>query len=136
MEKLKEYLKEELNTEQLKEMARSVNSYNGGLDWLEYWENDEDFFNTMYQNNPMEAARAVCYGEYNFTDEYVKINAYGNLTSVNEWEYEEEIKSYKEEIIDAYVDLYEENENYLQYDEAYKIIETYKEENEEGEVNQ
>lgn len=133
MENLKEYLKEELNTEQLKEMARSVNSYNGGLDWLEYWENDEDFFNTMYEDNPMEAARAVCYGEYNFTDEYVRINAYGNLTSANEWEYNREIDDYKEEIIEAWLGVYEEDADYLQYDDAFKIIEKYKEENKEAE---
>lgn len=132
MENLKEYLKEELNTEQLKEMARSVIQYNGALDWLDYYENDEDFFNTFYYNNPMEVARAVCYGEYNFTDEYVKINAYGNLTSVSEWEYEKEIDDYKEEIIEAWLELYEEDDNYLQYDDAFKIIEKYNEENDEG----
>lgn len=131
MKKLKEYLKEKLTIEQLTEMTQSVNSYNGGLDWLEYWANDEDFFNTFYYNNPMEVARAVCYGEYNFTDEYVKINAYGNLTSVSEWEYEKEIQDYQDEIIDAYLDLYEDSKNYLQCDDAFKIIEEYKEENEE-----
>ena len=135
MENLKEYLKEELNTEQLKEMARSVNSYNSELDWLDYWENNEDFFNTMYRGNPIEVARAVCYGAYNFTDEYVKINACGNLKSVNEWEYEREIDDYKEEIIEAWLDVYKDDADYLQYDEAFKIIEEYKEENEEGEVD-
>lgn len=133
MEKLKEYLKEELNTEQLTEMTQSVNSYNGRLDWLEYWANDEDFFNTFYYNNPMEVARAVCYGEYNFMDAYVRINVYGNLTSVSEWEQEREIQDNKDEIIDAYLDLYEDDESYLQYDDAFKIIEKYKEENEESE---
>lgn len=132
MEKLKEYLKEELNTEQLKEMMRSVNSYNGNLDWLEYWENNEDFFNTMYYNNPMEVTRAVCYGSYNFTDCYVRINAYGNLESANEWEYNREIEGYKDEIIEAYLDLYKDSGGYLQYDDAFKIIEKYKEENEES----
>ena len=130
MENLKEYLKEKLTIEQLTEMTQSVNSYNGELDWLEYWVNDEDFFNTFYYNNPMEVARAVCYGEYNFTDGYVKINAYGNLTSVNEWEYEKEIQDYQDEIIDAYLDLYEDSKSYLQYDDAYKIIKKYEEENE------
>lgn len=80
-----------------------------------------------------EVARAVCYGDYNYMDAYVKFNAYGNLESVNEWEYEKEIQDYKDEIIEAYIDLYEDDESYLQYDDAFKIIEKYKEENEESE---
>lgn len=132
MEKLKEYLKEELNTEQLKEMARSVIQYNGALDWLDYWENDEDFFETMFQTKN-EVARAICYGAYNYTDDYVQINAYGNLISVSGWEYEKEIEDYKEEIIEAWLEVYEEDADWLQNDDAFKIIEKYKEENKEAE---
>lgn len=126
MEKLKEYLKEELSTKQLEEMARSVIQYNGALDWLDYWENDEEFFETMFQTKD-EVARAICYGDYNYMDAYVKFNAYGNLESANEWEYEKEIEDYKEEIIEAWLEVYEEDANYLQYDDAFKIIEEYKE---------
>lgn len=133
MENLKEYLKEELNTEQLKEMTRSVIQYNGALDWLDYWENNEEFFETMFQTKD-DVARAVCYGDYNYTDDYVKFNAYGNLESANEWEYEEEIEEYKEEIIEAWLEVYEKDANYLQYDYAFEIIKKYKKENEESEA--
>lgn len=132
MEKLKEYLKEELTTEQLTEMARSVNSYNGGLDWLDYWENNEEFFETFFEGKIDDAVRAVCYGDYNYMDAYVKFNTYGNLESANEWEYEKEIEDYKEEIIEAWLEVYEEDANYLQYDDAFSIVNKYKEENNEG----
>lgn len=132
MENLKGYLKDELNTEQLKEMARSVIQYNGALDWLDYWENGEDFFETMFQTKD-DVARAICYGDYNYMDAYVKFNAYGNLESASEWDYDREINDYKEEIIEAWLEVYEEDANYLKYDEAFKIIEEYKEENKEAE---
>lgn len=44
-------------------------------------DNDEDFFNTFYENKPMEAVRATFYGKYRFNDDYVWLNAYGNLDS-------------------------------------------------------
>lgn len=43
-EKIIKKLKEELSTEELKEMARDVISWNGSLNWLDYYENDEYFF--------------------------------------------------------------------------------------------
>lgn len=47
----------------------------------EIFENGEDFFNTYYYGKPMDAVRAVSYGEYSFTDTYVWNNGYGNLDS-------------------------------------------------------
>lgn len=44
------------------------------------YENDEDFFEENFSNAD-SAVRAVCYGEYHYTDEYVVFNAYGNLES-------------------------------------------------------
>ena len=88
MEELKNYI---LENEDLLELVRDINSYDGSLDWLDYQENDEEFFD-VYYNNTLEAVRAVCYGDYNYTNEYVKINAYGNLESCGSYELEEELK--------------------------------------------
>ena len=127
MENLIEYLKENATTDELLEMTQSVNSYNGALDYLYYYENDEDFFETMFQTKD-EVARAVCYGDYNYTDDYVKFNAYGNLESVSEWELEEKLNEYKEEIIDEYLSAYEEDKEYFN-DDVIKKIEEWEEEN-------
>ena len=43
------------------------------------YNHDEDFYNTFFDNNPMESARAAYYGEYNYHHEYIKFNGYGNL---------------------------------------------------------
>lgn len=45
--------------------------------------NDDYFFSMMYGDKPMEAVRAAMYGEYEYQDDYVYINAYGNLSSFN-----------------------------------------------------
>ena len=45
-EKLLEYLKD--NTNILRTMVLEVNSYNGHLDYLDYYENDDYFFETFY----------------------------------------------------------------------------------------
>ena len=54
----------------------------------------------------MEAVRAVCYGDYTFTDEYVKINAYGNLETTNY--IQDELEGYVDEIVDHLVENWDE----------------------------
>ena len=102
-------------TEKLMAMAQEVNSWNGTLEHLDIWENDRDFFDTFYSREPMEVARAVQFGEYDYRDKYVKINAYGNLASYSDYELEELLKDYKEEIIESYNELVEDGsiEDYL-----------------------
>ena len=43
--------------------------------------NDEYFFEEYFSNNPTEAVRAVCYGDYRYMDTFVVFNGYGNLES-------------------------------------------------------
>jgi len=47
----------------------------------EVFVNDEDFFSTFFGNDVIGAVRAVSYGSYNYSHEYVKFNGYGNLES-------------------------------------------------------
>ena len=94
-------------------LVRAMNSYDGAFDNLNYWENDEEFFQTFYANNIDEAVRAVCYGDYTYTDDYVRIDVYGNLESANESDIEEEIGYYAADIIDRLIDGYENYEEYI-----------------------
>ena len=48
----------------------------------EIFENNEDFFETFFYGKVTEAVRAAIYGQYNFSDDYVKFNGYGNLESI------------------------------------------------------
>lgn len=102
-EKIREYLLN--NEETLLDVVSELNSWNGCLENLEFWENDEEFFNTFF-DNPMEAIRATYYGDYNYNDEYVKFNGYGNIDSYTEYERIEEIKDNIDDIVDNLIECY------------------------------
>lgn len=96
---------ENMETEQLFELVRDINRYDGSLDWLDYEENDEEFYEIFFREKPMELARAINYGEYNYTDDYIKFNAYGNLETVNEYELERELKDAIDDIAERVIEL-------------------------------
>ena len=100
---IREYL---LNNEDvLLDVVSELNSWNGCLENLDFWENDEEFFNTFF-DNPMEAIRATYYGNYNYNDDYVKFNGYGNIDSYSEYERIEEIKDNIDDIVENLVEYY------------------------------
>ena len=98
---IREYLLN--NEETLLDVVSELNSWNGCLDWLDFWENDEEFFNTFF-DNPMEAIRATYYGNYNYNDDYVKFNGYGNIDSYSEYERIEEIKDNIDDIVENLIE--------------------------------
>lgn len=94
--------------DKLMAMVQEVNSWDGTLEYLNMRENDRDFFDTFYSGEPMEVARAVQFGDYDYRDSYVAISPYGNLVSYSDYELEELYEDYKEEIIVRYKELVEE----------------------------
>lgn len=98
-ENLRNYLLNDLS--ELEEIVCELNSWNGSLEDLRVYNNDGEFFEMMFDGNAMEAVRASQYGNYNYNDDYVKFNGYGNLESFSEYEYEELLKSNVDEIIEA-----------------------------------
>lgn len=125
-EKIKNYLLENVDT--LKDVVMELNAWNSCLDWLDYQENSEEFFDIFFQTKD-EVARAICYGDYNYMDDYVRFNAYGNLESCNQWEYEDELKNYINKIID---NLTEEKDNITIYDDELKKLLDEDDEDNEG----
>ena len=110
----------EVDFDDLYDMVVEVNGWNGNLEHLRYDYNDEEFFEVYYsgrEDGYSEVARAVCYGDYNYTDGYVQINAYGNLTSKNQWEINEELQDSKDEIIEEFLNIIDEgHDSYLDYE--------------------
>ena len=102
----------DLDANQLREMVNEVNSWDSSLENLEYYENDDDFFNTYFSNNVIEAVRAVSFGDYNYSDDYVRLDAYGNLESASEYEYYSELENYADEIAERYLELVESGDIY------------------------
>jgi hypothetical protein len=109
---IKKYLLENTNT--LQEIVGQINSWEGSLENLEFYENDENFFELCFEGKPMEAVRAAQFGDYRYTDAFVKFNGYGNLDSYTEHEVEEELKSSIDEILERMealegkIDIYDE----------------------------
>lgn len=132
IEMLKEEIKEVLlnDDNMLISTVGELNSWNGSFDYLEYWENDEEFFNLFSHSNPMEVARAITYGEYNYTDDYVKFNAYGNLVSADKWDIVKEMQDEIEEIVESII---EESSNLCLDSEIQDLIDEYEESEEEEE---
>ena len=101
-EKLGQFLGD--NIEELKDVVRELNGWDGSLEHLDAHHNDEEFFEVFFHGNPMEAVRASHYGEYEYTDDYVRFNGYGNLESLSEYEYEEELKGEIDDIIELLIE--------------------------------
>lgn len=129
MEKF-EKLKNEITFEELQEMLQDCIGYDGSFEDLDYRENDEDFFETYFRTKN-EVARAICYGDYNYMDDFVRFNAYGNLESASKYQVEEEIENYEEEIIEHYLELYADDNVYPSGTLKTKLDDFYEEENEE-----
>ena len=106
MENIKNYLLNHID--EIGGIITDINSIDGSLDYLEYYENNEEFFNTFFYNNPMEAVRSEYYGDYNYCDKYVKFDGYGNLKSVDDYELEKEYKYYIDDITKSLLEHYQE----------------------------
>ena len=126
--KLREYLLNDVV--ELRDVVNELNRWSGCLSWLEFFENDEEFFELFYSGmNGLEIARAIYYGDYNYNDDYVRINGYGNLESYTE---DEMIEKMKDSIHETVPNLIEEHDGYLYLsDDIKEIFEEAKEEEEE-----
>ena len=101
LNEIKELLLNDMGT--LRDVVRELDGWNGCLDYLNVYNNDEEFFDIFFANNPAEVARAIYYGDFNYNDEYIKFNAYGNLETLSEYDYEELLKENVEEVIDCLI---------------------------------
>lgn len=101
------YLEENDKVAILEDIARDVNSYNASLDWLDVIENDKYGLEILFGDNLEELARAICYGEYNYRDAYIRLNGYGNLQSLDDNDLEKELLDNEEDIIREFIELVE-----------------------------
>ena len=91
----------ELDDDQLEKLFEEVGAY------VDYWliqENDEDGFERLFENG-LEVARAVKYGDYDYTKPYVKLGNDGNLYSMDRGEYLEELREGKDDLLQIYDEL-------------------------------
>ena len=108
-EEIKNYLLDHVHEiDNMRSMISEINSIDGSLEYLDYWDNDDEFFNTFFYNNPTEAVRAAYYGDYKYCDDYVRFNGYANLESFNDYDLEKEYKEYIDDIVKALIEHYQE----------------------------
>lgn len=122
--KLMSYLKD-LDTFEKMSIISGIKGLTGYFEDFEVFENDEEFFNIFFADKPLEVARAIFFGDYNYNDDFVCFNAYGNLKTYDIFEYDNTfISCYLEDVADwllenvdqwDYLDIdlsdYEEEEN-------------------------
>lgn len=92
--------------EQLEEMVQEVNSWDGSLEDFEYYAM-EQIDDLLHGVEPLELLRMAHFGDFNWNDDYFTVNVYGNLDSIKEFEFEEELKDNQDEIIEHYNELVE-----------------------------
>ena len=94
------------NIKELLEMVQEVNSYNGSLEYLEFY--DMDSFNElMHGLDPIDIAMKISFGEFNPNDDYFTFNGYANLVSLSYYDLKNELLDYENEIRESYTDLFE-----------------------------
>ena len=105
LNEIKGLLLNDLDT--LKDIVRELNSWNACLDYLDVYNNDDEFFDMFFEGKPAELARAIYYGDFNYNDEYIKFNAYGNLETFSKYDYEELLEENIEEITENLIEYAE-----------------------------
>lgn len=96
--------------DELLDIILEINSFNGSLDFMKYYYNDDEFLNTFFKDNPAEAVRSAFYGNYNYCDDWVKINGCGNLESTDSYGRVKEARYYIDEVVTELLKVYEEIE--------------------------
>lgn len=100
-------LNEELSTRELEVILQDINSYNGGFETVVAYDKEWYFRELLQGFSPNEIANMVYFGSYNPSHEYFRFNGYGNIETLSEKDYFEEIEDYREEIIEEMLDLHE-----------------------------
>ena len=105
LNEIKGLLLNDFNT--LKDAVRELNTWNACRDYLDVYNNDDEFFDMFFEGKPAELARAIYYGDFNYNDEYIKFNGYGNLETFSEYDYEELLEENIEEITENLIEYAE-----------------------------
>ncbi|MDG6736466.1 hypothetical protein QCE96_07995 [Staphylococcus aureus] len=76
---------------------------------LEVFENDDEFFE-MLDATKKDIAFKVAFGEYNPTHDYVRLDGYENLESLDEYKYSELLKGSSNDLMKEYLQQVESNQ--------------------------
>lgn len=129
-EKFLQAIIEEINCFDSDQLVQLNNTYCDEQNYPddEIYSNDANFFSEHFSDT-MEAVRAVSYGDYNYTHDWVVLNGYGNLVSMDSVGTDDLCES---------VDIIAEHvaENFSSYDHLFDIDEDDFDEDEEEETDE
>lgn len=119
-----------VNSDMLMAMVQEVNSWDSSLDYLDFIDMGllDDY---LGEYTPTEIANKIHYGDFNPYHEYFRFDAYGNLESFQDWNVEEDLNWYKTDIVERFVELYEDGHVDSYYQEVTDILDEEEEEEEE-----
>ena len=103
--------------------VRDYHEYAREVLYDDFYENTDDELNDMFRT-PAEAIAATIFGDYHYSDDFIKLDGYGNLQSFNEHELS---KIYSEkEVIKYCIDnmSYEETDFLEEHEELIKAVAT------------
>ena len=112
IEKLKSMRKsyiDNLEGHELAEIVLECETWDGSLGDYRVDENDNEFLMMVFGNDLMKMAFAMYNGDYSPYHDYVRMDAYGHLVSMDEYEYYKDLEDNREEIYDRYEELLSEN---------------------------
>ena len=98
-----------ITVEQLEEMVREVNGWDGSLEEFEYYEM-EQINDLLHGAEPLEILRMAHFGDFDWNDDYFTVNDYGNLDSCSENDFHSDLIDYSKEIVGRYNELVEEGD--------------------------
>lgn len=110
-----------VNSDMLMEMVQEVNMWDGTLEHLNYIDMDK-FDEYLSHLSPTDLANRIYYGDFNPNDDYFSFNGYANLVSWTQWEYEAELTTYKYEIVERFIEVYERGNIETTYQEILNIL--------------
>lgn len=91
---------------QLRTMVSEMNGWDGSFEDLHAW--DMDVFNEiMSGQEPEWIAQRIYFGDFNPMHEFFRYNGYGNLESLTNFGYNEEVEDRHDEIVEHYRELVE-----------------------------
>ena len=114
-----EYLKENLNV--LNSFVIQLNDYNECLEELEVFNNDSDFFNKEFKDQPYDLVKILSDSDnYRIEDEYVRFTEYGLLESLDGLDYKKLLLDNAEYILDLAIHHYQDTD--IEDDELIEYI--------------
>ena len=105
MKTIKEQIAD-LNTDTLLSLVSEVNSYDGSLEYLEYydWGTFEDLISGM---EPGDVIRRTVLGDVRLSDDYIGFDGYANFSTLNKYDYGELLGDSIDDIAQVVADLWD-----------------------------